>query len=78
MEKYGIAEQATDDYAMLRMRCVWWVTNAADTHKHNIAYLLLSHGNSRHANRPNVVSVHILSCLSIISYEVSQRTLKYR
>jgi len=36
MKKYGIAGQATDNYAILRMRCLWRITKAADTHTNTI------------------------------------------
>jgi len=36
VEKYGIDEQATDDYSVLRMCCVWSITKGADTHTNTI------------------------------------------
>ena len=39
MEKYGSAEEATDDSILRRMRITYWINKATDTHSEYVIVL---------------------------------------
>jgi hypothetical protein len=73
VEKYGEAEQTTDDNIIQRMRFALWITKATRTHtvthslfvslSQNVLYLLLFFGNNGFANAPSCYVVRTLPVL---------------
>ena len=65
MEKYGTVRQATDENIIRRMRFIYWIIKATDTHSEFVMPLLLD-GNIGFAKAPQCYFICIFTSLSIL------------
>jgi hypothetical protein len=68
VEKYGTAEEATDDNIIRRTAC-WIPKKRIQTHTHNFFFLLLFHGSNCYANAPQCHVIRKLSLLFRYCYD---------